>query len=196
MPQLWSYRADCNIWVKYDYDASTVTSTRTYEANILSFFIYPLLEDLEIKKIALWFSIIISIYQDRKYLYLWFICQIEPQIAGLMGPTWGPPGSCRPQMGPMLGIYWLMWRGAVKHADALSGSFVAASVKHFSFTYIFKCQMTCDTNSAHEALSGAKFSFHLRGVSRFHSLMIMTLISSCPIWCVCFLLKTSHVNMI
>ena len=25
-----------------------------------------------------------------------------PQIARFMGPTWGPPGSCRPQMGPML----------------------------------------------------------------------------------------------
>ena len=27
---------------------------------------------------------------------------IYPQIARFMGPTWGPPGSCRPQMGPML----------------------------------------------------------------------------------------------
>ena len=25
-----------------------------------------------------------------------------PQIAKFMGPTWDPPGSCRPQMGPML----------------------------------------------------------------------------------------------
>ena len=24
------------------------------------------------------------------------------QIARFMGPTWSPPGSCRPQMGPML----------------------------------------------------------------------------------------------
>ena len=24
------------------------------------------------------------------------------QIAKFMGPAWGPPGSCRPQMGPML----------------------------------------------------------------------------------------------
>ena len=27
---------------------------------------------------------------------------ITPQLAKSMGPTWGPPGSCRPQMGPML----------------------------------------------------------------------------------------------
>ena len=26
----------------------------------------------------------------------------SPKIARFMGPTWGPPGSCRPQMGPML----------------------------------------------------------------------------------------------
>ena len=27
---------------------------------------------------------------------------IHTQIARFMGPTWGPPGSCRPQMGPTL----------------------------------------------------------------------------------------------
>ena len=27
---------------------------------------------------------------------------IQPQKARFMGPTWGPPGSCRPQMGPIL----------------------------------------------------------------------------------------------
>ena len=26
-----------------------------------------------------------------------------------MGPTWGPPGSCRPQMGPMLAPRTLLW---------------------------------------------------------------------------------------
>ena len=39
---------------------------------------------------------------------------LSSQIAKFMGPTWGPPGSCRPQMGPMLapktllsGFFWL-----------------------------------------------------------------------------------------
>ena len=27
---------------------------------------------------------------------------VGPQIARFIGPTWGPPGSFRPQMGPML----------------------------------------------------------------------------------------------
>ena len=32
------------------------------------------------------------------------------QIAKFMGPTWGPPGSCRPQMGPMLAP-WTLYQG-------------------------------------------------------------------------------------
>ena len=35
---------------------------------------------------------------------------IMSQIAKFMGPTWGPPGSCRPQMGPML-AQWSMISG-------------------------------------------------------------------------------------
>ena len=31
-----------------------------------------------------------------------------PQIAKFMGPTWGPPGSCRPQVGPMLAQWTLL----------------------------------------------------------------------------------------
>ena len=30
------------------------------------------------------------------------------QIAKFMGPTWGPSGSCRPQMGPMLAPWTLL----------------------------------------------------------------------------------------
>ena len=32
----------------------------------------------------------------------------SPQIAKFMGPTWGPPGSCRPQMGPMFAPWTLL----------------------------------------------------------------------------------------
>ena len=35
-------------------------------------------------------------------------CLIATQIARSMGPTWGPPGSCRPQMGPMLAPWTLL----------------------------------------------------------------------------------------
>ena len=35
----------------------------------------------------------------------YFAYPVRPQIAKFMGPIWGPPGSCRPQMGPM----WIPW---------------------------------------------------------------------------------------
>ena len=35
------------------------------------------------------------------HIAIWFT-QTDPQIAKFMGQTWGPPGSCQPQMGPML----------------------------------------------------------------------------------------------
>ena len=31
-----------------------------------------------------------------------------PQIARIMGPTWGPPGSCRPQIDPMMAPWSLL----------------------------------------------------------------------------------------
>ena len=34
--------------------------------------------------------------------------QAATQIAKLMGPTWGPPGCCQPQMGPMLASWTLL----------------------------------------------------------------------------------------
>ena len=36
---------------------------------------------------------------------LWFI---YTQIAKFIGPTWGPPGSCRPQLGPILAPWTLL----------------------------------------------------------------------------------------
>ena len=34
--------------------------------------------------------------------------QTQTQIAKIMGPTWGPSGSFRPQMGPMLALWSLL----------------------------------------------------------------------------------------
>ena len=38
--------------------------------------------------------------------------QNNPDIAKLMGPTWGPSGSCRTQMGPML-VPWTLLSGNI-----------------------------------------------------------------------------------
>ena len=60
-----------------------------------------------------------------------------PQMARFMGPTWDPPGSCRPQVGAMLapktllsGIkvlrfphHWPLWRGIHGHQWTLKGLF-------------------------------------------------------------------------
>ena len=35
-------------------------------------------------------------------------CNGISQVAKFMGPTWGPTGSCRPQMGPMLAPWTLL----------------------------------------------------------------------------------------
>ena len=42
---------------------------------------------------------------------------ITSQIAKFMGPTWGRPGSCRPQMGPML-VPWTLLSGLVNTLDS------------------------------------------------------------------------------
>ena len=38
------------------------------------------------------------------------LCHVSlaTQIAKFMGPIWGPPGSCRPQMGPLLAPWTLL----------------------------------------------------------------------------------------
>ena len=59
-------------------------------------FLYPLCEQGgEIRSEA---NLCFSTFCDETHK----IQSIIPQIAKFMGPTWGPPGSCRPQMGPML----------------------------------------------------------------------------------------------
>ena len=56
------------------------------------------------------------------YRYLidlnWQVFIICPQIAKFMGPTWGPPGSCRPQMDPMLAP-WTLLSGGVSSQSTL-----------------------------------------------------------------------------
>ena len=55
------------------------------------------------------FSSIVSICVDHFHLpyhnfpivILSVSCRLPAPIARFMGPTWGPPGSCRPQVGPM-----------------------------------------------------------------------------------------------
>ena len=49
------------------------------------------------------------------------IMHVASQIAKFMGPTWGPPGSCRPQMGPMLAPWTLLSGMTIANAGYTSG---------------------------------------------------------------------------
>ena len=48
--------------------------------------------------------------------YIKSALQSISQIARFMGPTWGPSGSCRPQMGPMLAPWTLLSGLALWHS--------------------------------------------------------------------------------
>ena len=44
-----------------------------------------------------------SLMRPKLYISVRLYCGFSNMIIAMfMGPTWGPPGSCRPQMGPML----------------------------------------------------------------------------------------------
>ena len=53
-------------------------------------------------------SLYIISLQWCKPLYFYICCWLYSQIAKFMGPTWCPPRSCRPQMGPMLAPWTLL----------------------------------------------------------------------------------------
>ena len=44
----------------------------------------------------------------RNFIVAILPSNIHTQVTRFMGPTWGPPGSCRPQMGPMLAPWTLL----------------------------------------------------------------------------------------
>ena len=54
---------------------------------------------------------------------------MHAQIAKFVGPTWGPPGSCRPQMGPMLAPW-----------TSLSGWCFYDDVLKILYIYIYICK--------------------------------------------------------
>ena len=74
-------------------------------------------------KHKLWWSVAISTFHvlTINWFYDKFVNHhIDTQIAKFMGPTWFPPGFCRPQMGPMLAPW-----------NLLSGQFMSFEYKKF-----------------------------------------------------------------
>ena len=64
------------------------------------------------------------------------ICNETAQKAKFMGPTWGPPGSCRPQMDSMLAPWTLLSGCTCSHNRSLSSSVLLAarSIIHASIS--------------------------------------------------------------
>ena len=56
------------------------------------------------------------------------IC-VPSQITKFMGPSWGPPGSCRPQMGPMLAP-WTLLSGTYQSITPSNSCSLAADTRH------------------------------------------------------------------
>ena len=83
----------------------------------------------------------------------------KSQIAKFMGPTWGPPGSCRPQMGPMLAPLTFLSRvlrfvkPLYKYSFLESGcGYVITKLRNIIFSgrndlSMFICDTTCGTFS-------------------------------------------------
>ena len=64
-------------------------------------------------------------------IFFLLILRQPPQIAKFMGPTWCPPGSCRPQMGPMLSP-WTLLSGIIGSEDiAPAGILTIRKGSHF-----------------------------------------------------------------
>ena len=85
-------------------------SLQTEVANILKDnFMHQLLSRPVISQ----FVFLMNISKMKNYYHCFTLVVTEEhymqsQIAKFMGPTWGPPGSCRPQMGPMMAPWTLL----------------------------------------------------------------------------------------
>ena len=84
-------------------------------------------------------------YEDRP-LYRRIPSLMIPQIARFMGPTWGPPGSYRPQMGPMLAP-WILLSGTIVPSSSLElsyrGSLFPLLLHSLWCVQIIRSIMTC-----------------------------------------------------
>ena len=80
-----------------------------------------------------------------------------PQIAKFMGPTWDPPGSCRPQLGPMLAPLTLLSGTVIKYnAFKFLGSFDVEPLLGFSSYAIFQVHLQeCWTTTSILGSSGS-----------------------------------------
>ena len=71
-----------------------------------------------------------------------FLCCKSTQIARFMWPPWGPPGSCRPQMGPMLAP-WILLSGYLVDVDELCSYLSDVTTINLQWHLKQHCSNTC-----------------------------------------------------
>ena len=73
----------------------------------------------------------------------WNVRSMMPQIAKFTWPTWGPPGSCRTQMGPMLAPWTLLsgtvWSHQAAVCDILIHFMYPFITQKCLFVFVHKC---------------------------------------------------------
>ena len=64
-------------------------------------------------------------FMNTYWIHMIYLCTFVTQVAKFMEPIWGPPGSCRPQMGPILAPWTLLSEQGCfigSKSDCLGGS--------------------------------------------------------------------------
>ena len=82
-------------WIRLEMGVSLPMNIHNIELHMIV--IDSLLDLLQwpMNEVSVWWKL-------ANLFFLW------SQVAKFMGPTWGPPGSCRPQVGPMLTPWTLL----------------------------------------------------------------------------------------
>ena len=83
---------------------------------------------------------------------------VYSQITKFMGPTWGPPGSCRPQMGPMLAPWTLLAGFVLKIRWGLR---MGRRRGFFQGLYVYSLSGTTPYRKIPWSLEAARFRFRL-----------------------------------
>ena len=74
---------------------------------------------------------------------------VVSQRSKFMGPTWGPPGSCRPQMGPMLAPWTLLSGYGYSRAINVTMKYMGNIDKVLTMFKFLGMQLTC-TRQLHQ----------------------------------------------
>ena len=67
---------------------------------------------------------------------------LDTHLAKFMGPTWGPPGSCRPQMGPMLALWTLLSGYVIIYTEIYGMQIDASTTMQCTWTVLIRGGLT------------------------------------------------------